>query len=205
MNLRALITDAGQLGWGLALLARAAARLEHLVGLWIYRVNVRGLAHLPHEPLPKGVTVRLLNETELLDYAKDPRYCLASRFIRKAISGGDLAYGAFEEGQLVGYTWRAASTAPFFSGLWIKVPSPFVYAYKSYTLPSHRARGLYGALTSFTDRQSRAIGHPMVLTLIDIANIPSLRASARVGSTKAGYAGYLTLFGRCFTFRTSAV
>jgi hypothetical protein len=205
MNFRTLITDAGQLGWGLALLARAAARLERLLGLWVYRVNVRSLAHLPHGPLPKGVTVRVLNETQLIYHARDPRYCLATRFIRRAMSRGDLAYGAFEEGKLVGYTWRSASAAPFFSGLWIKVPSPFVYAYKSYTLPSHRGRGMYGAFTSFTDRQSRAIGHPMVLTLIDIANIPSLRASAHVGSRKAGYAGYLRLFGRCFTFRTPAV
>ena len=205
MNLRALITDAGQLGWGLVLHARAAARLERLLGLWIFRVNVRSLANLPHDPLPRGVTVRLLNETQLIHHARDPRYCLASRFIRRAMSRGDQAYGAFEEGKLVGYTWRSASTAPFFNGLWLKVPTPFIYAYKSYTLPSHRGRGMYGALTSFTDRQSRAIGHPMVLTLIDIANIPSLRASAHVGSRKAGYAGYLKLFGTCFTFRTPAV
>jgi GNAT superfamily N-acetyltransferase len=206
MNFKELATDAGQSGWLLALLARTTARLEHMAGLWIFRVNVRSLTHLPDSlSPPKGVTVRLLTEAQLVHHARDPRYCLDSKFIRRAISRGDLAYGAFEEGRLVGYTWRAASTAPFFEGLWINVPQPLVYGYKSYVLPSHRGRGLYAAFAGFADRQSRAVGHPMALALINISNLASLRASAQMGSRKAGYAGYLKLFGRCFTFRTSLV
>jgi GNAT superfamily N-acetyltransferase len=207
MNFNALATDAGHSGWLVALLARTTARLEHLAGLWVFRVNVRSLAHLPTDSLspPKGVTVRLLTEAQLVHHARDPRYCLDSRFIRRAISRGDLAYGAFEDGRLVGYTWRAASTAPFFEDLWIKVPQPLVYGYKSYVLPSHRGRGIYAAFAGFADRQSRAVGHPMALALISISNLASLRASAQMGSRTAGYAGYLKLFGRCFTFRTSLV
>jgi GNAT superfamily N-acetyltransferase len=208
MNFNALATDAGHAGWLRALLARATTRLEHLTGLWVFRVNVRSLTHLPPPDSlspPKGVTVRLLTEAQLVPHARDRIYCLDSKFIRRAISRGDLAYGAFEDGRLVGYTWRAASTAPFFEGLWIKVPQPLVYGYKSYVLPSHRGRGIYGAFAAFADRQSRAVGHPMALAVINISNLASLRASAQMGSRTAGYAGYLKLFGRCFTFRTSLV
>src|SRR5688572_23638098 len=100
MNFNALVADAGQLGWRLALLARAMVRLERLLGLWVFRVNVRSLANSPLV-LPPGIAVRLLNESQLVHHARDPRYGLGSCFIRRAISRGDQAYGAFEQGRLI--------------------------------------------------------------------------------------------------------
>lgn len=206
MNLRALATEAGYLGWRQALLMKATERLESLLGIWIFRVNVRNLSNAgPSPAFPHGVTVRLLDEIQLVHYVNDPEFDLDSRFIRRAMARGDLAFGAFEEGRLLGYTWRTSSTAPWFDGLWIRVPRLFAYAYKSYTSPFYRGRGVYAACASFADRNMRALGHPMTINMIDIANLPSHHASARMGSVRAGYAGYLKLFGKCFAFRTHGV
>src|SRR5687768_13161565 len=194
------------MGWTLALLARAMTRLERSLGLWVYCVNVRPLK-AQHDttapPLP-GVTFRKLTERELLEAAEDPvlDLDLDPQFIREATKRGDLAWGAFEHDRLVGYTWRASSQAPFADGVWVRVPAPFQYGYKSYTLPSHRGLGIYPATGRVADQQSLELGYPAMLHLVDISNIASLRAANQLGSMTAGYAGYLKLFGRRLTFRS---
>jgi hypothetical protein len=205
MNFRLLIDDASHMGWTLALLARAMTRLERSCGLWVYCVNVRPLKAQPNtaRPLPE-LTFRKLTATELLEAAEDPDLDLDldPQFIREATARGDLAWGAFEHDRLVGYTWRASSQAPFADGVWVRVPTPFQYGYKSYTLPSHRGLGIYPATGRVADQESLELGYPAMLHLVDIANIASLRAANQLGSRTAGYAGYLKLFGRRLTFRS---
>ncbi len=179
-------------------------RLERFFGLWVYCVNVRRLkAQEDAAPLP-GITFRKLDAAELLEAAenRDLDLDLDPKFIREATTRGDIAWGAFQHGQLVGYTWRASSLAPFVDGVWVRVPVPFQYGYKSYTLPSHRGLGIYPAVGRVADQQSLELGYPVMLHLVDISNIASLRAANQLGSKTAGYAGYLKFFGRRLTFRT---
>jgi hypothetical protein len=155
-------------------------------------------------PTKPGITFRKLTATELLEAAADPDLDLDldPQFIRDATTRGDLAWGVLEQGRLVSYTWRASSQAPFMDGVWVRVPAPFQYGYKSYTLPSHRGQGLYPATGRVADQQSLELGYPAMLHLVDISNIASLRAANQLGSKTAGYAGYLKMFGRTFTFRS---
>ena len=202
VNFRALIDDASRMGWGRALLARALSRLERLFSLSVYCVNVRTLKDRSDAAPSTGITYRKLNAAELLAAADHIDLDLAPEFISEAMERGDLAWGAFEHDKLVGYTWRAASQAPFMDGLWVRVPHPLQYGYKSYTRPSHRGRGIYPAVGRVADEQSMQLGYPAMLHLVDIANIPSLRAANELGSKTSGYAGYVKLFGRRLTFRT---
>lgn len=207
MNLRCLFTDASQWGWTLALLVRATARLEKLLGVWIYRVNVRNLGEGAAKPdrLPPGITVRALTEADLFEAAKDDDLGLEPSFIRDAIARGDLCCGAYEGGRLVGYTWRAPSTAPFRDDVWIRIRDPLHYVYKSFTRESHRGRGIHIALTRLADRHMLEKGRHGELGCIDISNVPSLRAARSLGRRKIGWAGYTRVFGRCFTFTTPGV
>ena len=203
MKFHTFINDASHMGWTLALLARAMERLERSLGLWVYCVNVRPLkARQNTAPSKTGFTFRKLTAAELLEAAGDPDLDLDPQFIREATARGDLAWGVFDHGRLVSYTWRASSQAPFMDGVWVRVPAPFQYGYKSYTLPSHRGQGLYPATGRVADQQSLELGYPAMLHLVDISNIASLRAANQLGSKTAGYAGYLKLFGRTFTFRS---
>jgi hypothetical protein len=205
MKFHTFKSDASHMGWTLALLARVMERLERSLGLWVYCVNVRPLKIQQNTAPPTpGVTFRKLTATELLQAAEDPDLDLDldPQFIREATTRGDLAWGVLEHDRLVSYTWRASSQAPFMDGVWVRVPAPFQYGYKSYTLPSHRGRGLYPATGRVADQQSLELGYPAMLHLVDISNIASLRAANQLGSKTAGYAGYLKLFGRTLTFRS---
>ena len=205
MDFHAFYSDAAHWGWTLALGMRATSRLERLLGLRVFQVNVRGLNALPGSiALPEGTTVRALDPVTLTHLSQDPEFELDPEFVKEALANGDLAYGVFDHGKLTGYTWRSFSGAPFFEDLWVKVPRPLQYSYKAYTLPSQRGRGIYRAFAGFADRQAWEWGYLAMLALIDVSNIASLRASQQMGSKQAGYAGYLKLFGRCFTFRTPA-
>lgn len=202
MNFRALSDDAARMGWLPTVFARVLSRLEDFFGFSVFRVNTRAMsAQRDAAPVP-GITIRELGADELTEAAKDPDLELEPRFVDEALGRGDLAWGAFEHGKLVCYTWRASSKAPFSDGVWVRVPSPLQYGYKSYTRPSHRGRGLYPAVGRFADRRSSELGHPAMLHLVDVSNIASLRAANQLGSKKAGYAGYFKFLGRRATFRT---
>jgi hypothetical protein len=122
MNLSALRSDAAHAGWAQALAARAMKWLQACIGLRIYRVNVRPFPEPPVEPaLSPGITLRALVREELLEAAADPDLELDPEFVRNALARGDLAFGAFEDGCLVSYTWRSSSAAPFADGLWVRI------------------------------------------------------------------------------------
>lgn len=207
MDLDLLLADAAHWGWPLALLVRLTARLEKALGLWIYRVNVRVLGEGPARPdrLPQGMTVRVLSEPELLEASADEGLDLTPAFIREAMARGDLCCGAYEGERLVGYTWRAPAVAPFRDGLWIRVRDPLHYVYKSFTLESHRGRGIHLALTRLADGYMLEKGRPAEVGFIDISNMPSLRAARSLGRHKVGWAGYARVFGRSYSFTTAGV
>ncbi len=210
MDHHLLFADAAQLGWTLALLVRVTARLEKALGLWIYRVNIRHLG-APAKPgrhadrVLEGITVRLLTEADLLEGAKDDDMELEPAFIRSALARGDLSWGAFEGDKLVGYTWRSPARAPFRGDLWIRIGHPLHYVYKSFTRTTHRGKGIHIAITRVADQHMLEMGRPAEVGFIDISNIQSLRAARSLGRHKVGWAGYLKIFGRCFTFRTPGV
>lgn len=202
MNFRALSNDAAHMGWIPTVFARVLSRLEDFFGLSVFRVNTRTMNAQRDVAAPPGITIRELGADDLIEAAKDPALDLEPRFVNAALGRGDLAWGAFEHGKLVCYTWRASSVAPFSDGVWVRVPSRLQYGYKSYTRPSHRGHGLYPAVGRFADRRSSELGYPAMLHLVDVSNIASLHAANQLGSRKAGYAGYYKFFGRRATFRT---
>ena len=206
MNLRQLRADAAQSGWTRALLSRAIWRLQLHLGLYISRGNVRPFARSPEEPvLPDGITLRVLALEDLLEAAPDPELELEPDFIRGALARGDLACGAFEGDRLVGYSWRTSVTAPYFDDVWVRIEGRFHYIYKSFTRPSHRGRRIHIAITRFADRISVERGHVAELGFIEISNMLSFLAAKSLGRRRVGYAGYLKVFGRYFTFRTPGI
>jgi hypothetical protein len=208
VDLQSLHTDASRAGWTLALLVRVMARLEKSLGVWIYRVNIRQLGEPApqHDRLPEGITtVRALTEADLLEGVKDDDMELEPGFIRAALARGDLAWGAFEGDKLVGYTWRSPAMAPFSDDLWIRIGYPLHYVYKSYTRTTHRGKGIHIAITRVADQHMLEMGRPSEVGFIDISNLQSLRAARSLGRRKVGWAGYLKIFGRCYTFRTPGV
>jgi hypothetical protein len=206
MNLHQLRADAAHSGWIRALLARMIWRLQLHLGLFLFRGNVRPFPRSPGEAAPpQGITVRVLGLQDLLEAAPDAELELDVEFIQSALARGDLACGAFDGGRLVGYSWRTASTVPFYHGLWIKTGGAFHYVYKSFTHPAYRGRRIHIAITRLADQHSLERGHAAELGFIEISNMLSFLAAKSLGRRKVGYAGYLKLFGYFITFRTAGV
>lgn len=206
MSLDGFKRDAAHVGWINALLARMLTRIQLLLGVQIYRVNLRPLPSRPVDPgPPAGMRLCVLQVDQLLQAAADPELGLEPDFIRRALAQGDMAFGAFEGDHLIGYNWRTATVAPFFESFWIRVGQRCHYAYKSFVRPSHRGRRIHIAITHLADRWSLEKGGAGEIGFVNIANLASLGAAKSLGRRKIGYAGYVTLFGHDTSFRTAGV
>ena len=202
-NLRA---DAIRWGWSRSFLIRVVSALRRYAGLHIYRINVRPLAARSSEPhLPSGMTVGIVPPQELFKAARDPDLDMDPDFVRDALARGDMAFGAFERGRLVGYTWRTFTAAPDRDGLWARVSHPCQYSYKGFTGRSHRRKRIHVAITAFADTYLLWRGYAFEVGYLEIDNFASIGLADFMGRRKIGYAGYLRWFGRSIPFRTPAV
>lgn len=202
-NLRA---DAIRWGWKRSLLIRVVSVLRRYVGLHIYRINVRPLtARSPEPQLPGGITARIVLPQELFKASRDPDLDMDPDFVRDALARGDMAFGAFEDGRLVGYTWRTFTAAPDRDGLWARVSHPYQYSYKAFTRPSHRRKRIHVAITAFADAYLLRHGYAFEVGYLEIDNFASIGLADFMGRRKIGYAGYLRCCGRSIPFRTPAV
>ena len=202
-NLRA---DATRWGGKRSFLIRVGSLLRRYAGVHIYRINVRPLvAQSPESRLPGGLAVRNVPREELLKAAGDPDLDLDPDFIRDALARGDMAFGAFEGGRLVGYTWRTFTAAPDRDGLWARVHHPYQYSYKAFTRPSHRRKRIHVAITAFADAHLLRLGYAFEVGYLEIDNFASIGLADFMGRRKIGYAGYVRWFGRSIPFRDRAV
>ena len=202
-NLRA---DAIRWGWKRTFLIRVVSALRRYARLHIYRINVRPLAaQSPEAHLPSGITVGIVPPRELLKAARDPELDMDPDFVRDALARGDMAFGAFEGGRLVGYTWRTFTAAPDRDGLWARVSHPCQYSYKAFTRRSHRRKRIHVAITAFADAYLLWRGYAFEVGHLEIDNFASIGLADFMGRRKIGYAGYLRCFGCSIPFRTPAV
>ena len=130
---------------------------------------------------------------------------MSADFVEGALARGDIAFGAFDRGRLVCYTWRALGATPDVEDVWVTFGAPYHYGYKAFTRPSHRGRRLLVAVSFFSDSYLLERGHAKRLTFTGICNFASLASQKAAGSRKIGIAGYIRLFGVFIPYRTSAV
>lgn len=122
------------------------AWLERVLDLHVYRVWVGGgMVTAWHDQLPKEVpdeypTCRL-EPQDLIPYVSGENY-LSEAFLRDAQARGDTATAVFFEDRIVSYGFVSNTRTPFEHGLELLVPPGFVYAYKSWTHPDFRRKGL---------------------------------------------------------------
>lgn len=188
--------------WGLwrALYAYFMVRYRHRFMLsW---VMVRGQYEPGSWQLGRGYEVRAATLDELISAAQDSRLDLNADWARKAFARGELCYALFEGERILSYSWRAFQPTPHEKGLEVRFNPPHVYAYYAYTHPLHRRKGLQNAVDYLSDLDLAKRGLAEGIGFIETYNYPSLTAQVKRGARKVGYAGYLTLFGRVFTFRS---
>ena len=86
--------------------------------------------------------------------------------------------------------------------MWVDFNVDAVYGYDSFTLPAYRGKHIMPSLWAFSDKYVSDKGKTLRIAYVDTDNYPSLRAGIRAGYPVVGYAGFIYLFGKLFSFRT---
>lgn len=150
-------------------------------------------------------------ETRAVDAEEfDRELCeeLCGRDYRWAFERGDLCAASSFDGRIVGYNFTTVHPTRVADGLVFVFPDGFVYSFASFTSPSHRGRKLDPDRwkVSREVRRQRTGREPASIWYVNITNLESL-ASIRHSNIRPivrGYAGFVRLFGRWFTFASPA-
>jgi hypothetical protein len=105
---------------------------------------------------------------------------------------------------LVAYCWRAFSATVHDRkhNIWIDFNADAVYGRYGFTLPVHRGKHIMPSLYTFADDYWLDKSKTLSIGYIETDNYSSLRTGIKVGYRAVGYAGYIYLFGKLFSFRT---
>ena len=144
---------------------------------------------------------RLLTADEIHLHADNPALEIDHDFIARALALGDNCSGAFDKDKLIAYSWRAYSATPHTDDIFINFASRYRYGYKAFTLPEYRGQQILQQLHRYTDYLTRN-GRQQQLSCINTHNFPSIHYIHNCGGKTSGMAGYLSLFGKTFFFRS---
>jgi len=153
---------------------------------------------------PEGCRFSILAEQELLDFSHDPALQLFDTRIKDKLARGEICLGATVDGKLVAYAWRAFSALPHVD-IWVDFNADVVYGYNSFTLPAYRGKHIMSSLYKFGDNYCLDKGKTLSIGYVETDNYSSMRTGKRSGEHAVGYAGYIYLFGKLFSFRTPGV
>jgi hypothetical protein len=193
-------------GWPRALFNVLIGVSARYLGIHLYIIRIRPIPTGPVYPATNpDLVFRKISLDELTTASDDPELDLDSDFVAKAIARGDLSFGAFDGPLLVSYIWRSVNSAPDANDVWVRIPKPYNYSYKSYTRPGYRGQRISPVVHLFSDNEMRKLGYDYRIGFVTISNYSSVKMGKHMGSIKIGYAGYLLWFGRLRAFRTQAV
>jgi hypothetical protein len=166
-------------------------------------VVVRPLQRDPDfPPLAEGREARIASTEELIAAAADPVNDMNSTWLRKAHDRGELCAAVFEGDKILSYTWRAFGPTPHEQGLEVRFSPQYVYGFYAYTRPECRCQGLQHAADFVSDSRLIEMGYTHGIGFIETHNYPSMISQRKRGAYRVGYAGYLYLLGRVYTFQS---
>ncbi|NKB98984.1 MAG: hypothetical protein GKR90_10910 [Pseudomonadales bacterium] len=197
----ALKQEAQRFGWIKTAYRIVMDRLGSVMQL--YQISSRLLdPEAPPQPTPADL--RIATYKELLAAAEQMPNQLTVEFIDSALARGDICWGAFLDGKMVSFGWRAYQSTPHTEDIWVRVQPPFRYGYKSYTRPEYRGMRVRDSTRS--DSHCASLGRTRGIGFIATHNFASLNRSKRQ-TTRIfhGYAGYLIVFGKPRFFRSLGV
>jgi len=178
---------------------------ERYLGIHCYRIRLRPLDVTAPVVRPEHLDVRQATETELWSATANPELGISREFLADAIARGDKSYAAFDDGQIVAFTWRSTNAAPHQDGLRVSASRPYIYGYKGFTLVSHRGMRLNIIVNDAANADSLQQGFTHMMGFVALHNAAKLANWRKHGFRTVGYAGYLRWFGSPVPFRTPSV
>jgi GNAT superfamily N-acetyltransferase len=177
--------------------------LRSYLGVHLLRVLAMPLDRVHgNHPAHSHLDYAALTEKEVLGWCSDAELELDEARVRAAYQRGDVCVAALDAGRLIGYMWFAFNAVPHIHGVWVQVGAAARYSYKSFVRPSHRGRGIAPQMYRRANQICPRRGRSLNVLIVDLDNKASLRASYAAGRVTVGYAGFLCLLGKTFTFRS---
>ena len=192
------LADGTALGIGIDLAHGALNRLTHVpvLNVWALRCASFQLSRGQADSQLKDV---LLDESDVMRYADDPRNDLTGPFVRAALAKGDRCYAVLDGDTLASYGWCASSPTIVFPGLVVSFPLDWVYLYKAFTLPAYRGRHLHGRITAMRLADATTRQASGGIACVEVNNFASARSCRRLGARRVGTFVALRTFGRYWT------
>ena len=130
---------------------------------------------------------QFLDESQLLELARNPDNKLAESFVQTALEKGDECYGAFDGEALAHCAWHSNKPTDD-EGLTFHFSPDYMYLYAAFTHPKYRGRRLTVSRGMRARREYLGRGFKGTVGTIDSHNFRSLRsASALPGLQYIGY------------------
>jgi hypothetical protein len=166
----------------------------------------------PDDPIPQAGAVLTVDRVSPGDRAAveaivridpgsvDQAYWNASRLLAR-LEEGEICYAGRVSGQIIAAVWiQPEGLVVEFGKALFALRADEVYYKDAVVDPRWRGKKIYPAMKAITGRAMAAAGKRSVLSFVRKSNTNSLNASRKVGCRRAGYIGYIVLFGRRFPY-----
>lgn len=139
--------------------------------------------------LPDGFTFRTLSAQDIEEFAGNPEHDLDSSLSALLDDDHTVCFAVLEGGRLASYCWYTVApvAAEHHWGVALHLPPHTAYAFKAFTCPAYRGRGLHqSAMEPALEELSRRFGTRRVLASIAWTNDASRRCYRAAGFHELG-------------------
>jgi GNAT superfamily N-acetyltransferase len=147
------------------------------------------------------ITCTLATRQQLRDLSLSTILDLPSAFVEEACDLGHECYVVCVDGAPACYCWFSSGVTALFGGLEVSCPEGNVYAYKAFTHPAHRGRGLLTRCFATAMHRYAAAGCKGLVTVIERNNVSSVRAFQHCGFSRFGTVFVARPWGRTVIVR----
>jgi|GEM_PF-2653547 len=182
--------------------------VEKLARGEIYRLFTLEYADIPEKlkGLPSGFTLTKMSGAEAIA-ASTPALRFADVHDPTYDPGPDLdpgtrCYGLLEGDLLVCRGWYRSASVLLDPSVSISFDPGWMYSYRSFTVPTHRRRGLAAQLEAQASLDFKSQGCQGILGIIYLDNFPSIQSGYKVGYRAVGTLVVLRIFGATRVFTT---
>jgi ribosomal protein S18 acetylase RimI-like enzyme len=171
---------------------------------WLFtrwdRVILAGpLPHLPRFiPVAKGITIRPATAADLPALAGMVTPTTLAEFARR-FEAGRLCGIAMDGDKIVAYIWAGFEVRPEIERFDFPLLPDEAHLFNGYTLPQYRRMGVMASMLSLLS-PLHALGARRIVVTVEKRNHLSMNLCKRLGLLPVGYARYMRLFGRKYTW-----
>jgi hypothetical protein len=158
--------------------------------MWLERVDPEFLT------LESPFEWRLLETSQLEEFANNPEYDIKEEFLGSASEKGDECYGVLDGQVLASYGWYSRQPTETSDDLTLSFNSQYVYMYKGFTHPQYRGQRLHAIGMNLALREYLNRGTKGLISYVESNNFSSLKSVYRLGYRDIGCIAVWKLFGR---------